>query len=152
MATEYACTICGKTEPNQLDLYTRKSKRLKDDDHRREQSTDAQREQGHRWGHRQGYAVRKVWKDITSGFKDVKRSDFDRALRVLADSEVPALWAYAIDRFSRKGAEDLSSARPASSSTWTGWTPTSPVTVDGSSYIPGRGKSVALTARVTLAP
>ncbi|WP_053924858.1 recombinase family protein [Streptomyces chattanoogensis] len=107
MAVEYACIICGKTEPNAIDLYTRKSKRLSKDDHRREQSTDAQREQGHRWGHRHGYAVRKVWKDIASGFKDVKRSDFDRALRALADEETPALWAYAIDRFSRKGAEDL---------------------------------------------
>ncbi|MFB4196804.1 recombinase family protein [Streptomyces carpaticus] len=94
-------------EPNAIDLYTRKSKQLKKEDHRREQSTDAQREQGHRWAHGNGYAVRKVWKDIQSAFKDVKRSDFDRALRALADGEVPALWAYAIDRFSRKGAEDL---------------------------------------------
>lgn len=94
MAPEYACAICGKTEPSLIDLYRRKSKRLKHDDHRREQSTDAQREQGHRWAHRQGYAVRKVWKDIASGFKDVKRSDFDRALRALAAEEVPALWAY----------------------------------------------------------
>jgi hypothetical protein len=107
MSQLYACTLCGKTEPNQADLYTRKSKRLKDDDHRKEQSTDAQREQGHRWGHRHGYAVRKVWKDIASGYKDVKRNDFDRALSALAAEDVPALWAYAIDRFSRKGAEDL---------------------------------------------
>ncbi|WP_147255657.1 recombinase family protein [Streptomyces sp. PT12] len=107
MPSEHACTICGQVEPNAIDLYTRKSKRLKKDDHRREQSTDAQREQGHRWAHRNGYAVRKVWKDIQSAFKDVKRSDFDRALRALAQAEVPALWAYAIDRFSRKGAEDL---------------------------------------------
>ncbi|MEY9841784.1 recombinase family protein [Streptacidiphilus sp. EB103A] len=107
MADQYACTICGETEPNQADLYTRKSKSLKEGDHRREQSTDAQREQGHRWGHRHGYAVRKVWKDIASGYKDVKRNDFDRALSALVADEVPALWAYAIDRFSRKGAEDL---------------------------------------------
>jgi site-specific DNA recombinase len=107
MRSEHACTICGKNEPNAIDLYTRKSKRLKKDDHRREQSTDSQREQGHRWAHRNGYAVRKVWKDIQSAFKDVTRSDFDRALRALAEAEVSALWAYAIDRFSRKGAEDL---------------------------------------------
>ncbi|QEU92791.1 recombinase family protein [Streptomyces kanamyceticus] len=107
MAAEYACTICGKSESNVIDLYTRKSKRLRKDDHRREQSTDAQREQGHRWAHRNGYAVRKAWKDIQSAFKDVKRTDFDRALAALAKGEAPALWAYCIDRFSRKGAEDL---------------------------------------------
>ncbi|MFJ6348533.1 recombinase family protein [Streptomyces sp. NPDC092046] len=107
MATEFTCTLCGRTEAQQVDLYARKSKRLRDDDHRREQSTDAQTEQGHRWSHRHGYAVRRVWKDIASGYKNVKRSDFDRALRALAAGEVPAFWAYAIDRFSRKGAEDL---------------------------------------------
>ncbi|MFR9723207.1 recombinase family protein [Streptomyces sp. MS19] len=107
MPSEHACTICGKNEPNAIDLYTRKSKRLKKEDHRREQSTDSQREQGHRWAHRNGYAVRKVWRDTQSAFKDVTRSDFDRALRALVEAEVPALWAYAIDRFSRKGAEDL---------------------------------------------
>ncbi|MFK0294486.1 recombinase family protein [Streptomyces sp. NPDC090442] len=107
MTDEHVCTICGKTEPNAIDLYTRKSKKLRKDDHRREQSTDAQQEQGHRWAHRNGYAVRKVWTDIQSAFKDVKRSDFDRALRALATGEVPALWCYLIDRFSRRGAEDL---------------------------------------------
>lgn len=103
----FICELCGEAEAQSIDLYTRKSKKLKEDDHRREQSTDAQREQGHRWAHRNGYAVRKVWTDIASGYKDVKRSDFDRALRALATDDVPALWAYAIDRFSRKGAEDL---------------------------------------------
>lgn len=101
------CTLCGEPEAQQIDLYTRKSRRLKADDHRRDQSTDSQREQGHRWAHRNGYAVRKVWKDLQSAYKDVKRSDFDRALSALVADEVPALWAYAIDRFSRKGAEDL---------------------------------------------
>ncbi|MFI9206205.1 recombinase family protein [Streptomyces sp. NPDC053048] len=103
----YACTICGEAEDQQVDLYTRKSRRLRKDDHRRDQSTDAQTEQGHRWAHRNGYAVRKVWKDLQSAFKDVKRSDFDKALAALANKEVPALWCYLIDRFSRRGAEDL---------------------------------------------
>ncbi|MFI6607133.1 recombinase family protein [Streptomyces sp. NPDC050507] len=107
MSAAYVCIICGESEPNTIDLYVRKSKKLGRDDHRREQSTDAQTEQGHRWSHRKGYAVRKVWKDIASAFKAVKRSDFDRALAALANEEVPTLWAYAIDRFSRKGAEDL---------------------------------------------
>ncbi|MDX3295149.1 recombinase family protein [Streptomyces scabiei] len=103
----YACTICGEAEASQIDLYTRKSARLKRGDHRRDQSTDAQTEQGHRWAHRSGYAVRKVWKDLASAFKAVKRSDFDKALEALAAKEVSALWCYLIDRFSRKGAEDL---------------------------------------------
>ncbi|MEU8543997.1 recombinase family protein [Streptomyces sp. NPDC048717] len=103
----YACTLCGEAEASQIDLYTRKSQRLRRGDHRRDQSTDAQTEQGHRWAHRNGYAVRKVWKDLKSAFKDVRRSDFDKALSALAAKEVPALWCYLIDRFSRKGAEDL---------------------------------------------
>ncbi|WP_097923135.1 recombinase family protein [Streptomyces sp. wa1063] len=103
----YACTICGEAEASQIDLYTRKSQRLRRGDHRRDQSTDAQTEQGHRWAHRSGYAVRKVWKDLQSAYKDVRRSDFDKALAALVAKEVPALWCYLIDRFSRKGAEDL---------------------------------------------
>ncbi|MFD4538249.1 recombinase family protein [Streptomyces bauhiniae] len=103
----FACDVCGEVEAQPIDLYVRKSRRLREDDYRREQSTDAQTEQGHRWAHRNGYAVRKVWKDLQSAYKDVKRTDFDRALQALAAGEVPALWAYAIDRFSRKGAEDL---------------------------------------------
>ncbi|MFG2906227.1 recombinase family protein [Kitasatospora sp. NPDC048286] len=101
----YICVLCGKPEAQSIDLYCRKSKLVRG--HRQELSTDAQEEQGHRRAHREGYAVRKVWKDIASGFKDVERADFDRALKALAGGAVPALWAYAVDRFSRKGAEDL---------------------------------------------
>ncbi|MCX4819499.1 hypothetical protein OG883_06170 [Streptomyces sp. NBC_01142] len=50
MSAEHVRTICGKTEPNAVALYVRKSKRLRDDDHRRDQSTGSQQEQGHRWG------------------------------------------------------------------------------------------------------
>ncbi len=101
----HICTLCGTPEALSIDLYCRKSKLVRG--HRQELSTDAQEEQGHRRAHREGYAVRRVWKDIASGFKDVERADFDRALRALASGDVPALWAYAVDRFSRKGAEDL---------------------------------------------
>ncbi|OLT26022.1 hypothetical protein BJF83_03765 [Nocardiopsis sp. CNR-923] len=89
----------------EIDLYVRKSKLVRG--HRQELSTDAQEEQGRRWAARNGYTVRRVWKDIASGYADVERADFDRALSALADGDVPALWAYAVDRFSRKGAEDL---------------------------------------------
>ncbi|GAA3728833.1 DNA invertase Pin-like site-specific DNA recombinase [Spinactinospora alkalitolerans] len=95
----------SSTGPREVDLYVRKSKLVRG--YRQELSTDAQEEQGRRWAAREGYTVRKVWKDIASGFKDVERADFDRALAALANGEVPALWAYAIDRFSRKGAADL---------------------------------------------
>ncbi|MDH6122557.1 hypothetical protein ABH930_006836 [Kitasatospora sp. GAS204A] len=101
----YICVLCGQPEAQSIDLYCRKSKLVRG--HRQELSTDAQKEQGHRRAHREGYAVRKVWKDIASGYKDVERADFDRALKALAGGDVPALWAYAVDRFSRKGAEDL---------------------------------------------
>jgi site-specific DNA recombinase len=39
-----------------------------------------------------------------SAWTDTKRPDFDKALSALKRGEVPALWCYAVDRFSRRGA------------------------------------------------
>lgn len=88
-----------------IDLYLRKSKRLREDDHRREQSTDAQEASGRRWAERNGYEVREVWIDLASGYKvTAKRPDFDKALEALRKRETSALWCYMVDRFSRQGA------------------------------------------------
>jgi DNA invertase Pin-like site-specific DNA recombinase len=70
-----------------------------------------------------------VWVDNESAFKAVDRPEFDAAMSALAAVEVGALWCYALDRFTRKGAgaiapvldagqrvvfdyEDLDSSRP----------------------------------------
>ncbi|MER5971682.1 recombinase family protein [Streptomyces sp. NPDC002055] len=88
-----------------VDLYLRKSKNLREDDHRREQSTDTQEASGRRWADRNGYTVRNVWVDLASGYKaDAKRPDFDKALAALRNRETSALWCYMVDRFSRQGA------------------------------------------------
>ncbi|NUP42781.1 MAG: hypothetical protein HOY76_38605 [Streptomyces sp.] len=56
------------------DLCLRKSKNLREDDHRREQSTDTQEASGRRWADRNGYTVRHVCVDLASGYKaDAKR-------------------------------------------------------------------------------
>lgn len=88
-----------------IDLYLRKSRNLREDDHRREQSTDTQEASGRRWADRNGYTVRHVWVDLASGYKaDAKRPDFDKALAALRNRETSALWCYMVDRFSRQGA------------------------------------------------
>ncbi|MBT2397949.1 recombinase family protein [Streptomyces sp. ISL-100] len=102
-------TATTMTDPAKLvDLYCRKSKELGEDDPRQELSTDSQEMQGRRWAAREGLTVRKVWTDIASGFKEnVIRNDFDNALSALAAGETGTLWCFTLDRFSRKGAEDL---------------------------------------------
>jgi hypothetical protein len=66
-----------------IDLYLRKSKALREDDHRRKQSTDTQEASGRRWADRNGYTVRHVWVDLASGYRvDAKRPDLEEyALR-----------------------------------------------------------------------
>lgn len=89
----------------EIDLYLRKSAIVKE-------GTEAltfhtQEEKGKAWADRNGYKVRKVWKDNLSAWTDTRRPDFDRALTALKRKEVPALWCYAIDRFDRKGASSV---------------------------------------------
>lgn len=86
----------------EVDLYLRKSKITRQRE--RALTFRAQEERGRRWADENGYRVRKVWKDNLSAYSDVKRPEFAKALAALADGEVPALWNYALDRFSRKGA------------------------------------------------
>ncbi|WP_149823976.1 recombinase family protein [Streptomyces tailanensis] len=78
---------------------------MREDDRRREQSTDTQEASGRRWADRNGYTVRHVWVDLASGYKaDAKRPDFDRAPAALRNRETSALWCHMVDRFSRQGA------------------------------------------------
>ncbi|MGW5651982.1 recombinase family protein [Streptomyces humi] len=89
----------------EIDLYLRKSAIVRE-------GTDAltfhtQEERGREWAEARGYRVRKVWKDNLSAWTDTKRPDFEKALAALRRKEVPALWCYAVDRFSRNGASTV---------------------------------------------
>ncbi|MFJ4819459.1 recombinase family protein [Streptomyces sp. NPDC088801] len=86
----------------EIDLYLRKSAITRQRE--RALTFRAQEERGRRWADEHGYTVRKVWSDNLSAYTDTVRPEFDKAIGALLANEVPALWCYAADRFSRKGA------------------------------------------------
>ncbi|MEU7575997.1 recombinase family protein [Streptomyces sp. NPDC041068] len=86
----------------EVDLLLRKSKVVREGE--RALSIRAQEDRGRAWADQEGYRVRKVWKENLSAYSDVERPKYDAAMKALEDGEVPALWVYALDRFSRKGA------------------------------------------------
>ncbi|MGW0993344.1 recombinase family protein [Streptomyces sp. NPDC002520] len=86
----------------EVDLYLRKSRR--DREGVRALTFRAQEARGRQWADENGCTVRKVWKDNIGAWSDTDRPDFDNALAALAAGEVHALWCYAVDRWSRKGA------------------------------------------------
>ncbi|MFF7230588.1 recombinase family protein [Streptomyces sioyaensis] len=87
----------------EVDLLLRKSKIVREGE--RALSLRAQEERGRRWAEEEGYRVRKIWKENLSAWSDVQRPKYDAAMDAVLNGEVPALWVYALDRFSRKGAE-----------------------------------------------
>ncbi|HJD85315.1 recombinase family protein [Kitasatospora aureofaciens] len=70
-------------------------------------SIQAQEDSGRAWAAREGYLVRKVWIDNLSAWSDVERPEFDKALAAVLEGEVPALWCAYLDRFTRKGIDDI---------------------------------------------
>ncbi|MGA4948599.1 recombinase family protein [Streptomyces lydicamycinicus] len=86
-----------------VDLLLRKSKRVRDGE--LTLSIRAQEDRGRAWADANRYRVRKVWKENLSAWSDVERPKYDAAMDAVLNAEVPALWCYALDRFSRKGAE-----------------------------------------------
>ncbi|MFF4390264.1 recombinase family protein [Streptomyces sp. NPDC001552] len=98
--TDGACTCHGLPY---VDLLLRKSKVVREGE--RALSIRAQEDRGRAWADEHGYCVRKVWKENLSAWSDVKRPKYDAAMAAVMDGEVPCLWVYALDRFSRKGAE-----------------------------------------------
>ncbi|UJB43590.1 recombinase family protein [Streptomyces sp. A1-5] len=86
-----------------MDLLLRKSKIVREGE--RALSIRAQEERGRAWADENGYCVRKVWKENLSAWSDVERPKYDAAMSAVLNGEVPCLWVYALDRFSRKGAE-----------------------------------------------
>ncbi|WP_431950491.1 recombinase family protein [Actinacidiphila sp. bgisy167] len=86
----------------EVDLLLRKSKVVREGEHAL--SIRAQEERGRRWAATNGYTVRKVWRENLSAYTDTVRPVYDAAMSALQDGEVPALWVYAMDRLSRRGA------------------------------------------------
>ncbi|MFJ9549069.1 recombinase family protein [Streptomyces erythrochromogenes] len=86
-----------------VDLLLRKSKIVREGE--RALSIRSQEERGRAWADEHGYCVRKVWKENLSAWSDVQRPKYDAAMSAVLNGEIPALWVYALDRFSRKGAE-----------------------------------------------
>ncbi|MCJ0872374.1 recombinase family protein [Streptomyces sp. AP-93] len=67
----------------------------------------AQEDRGRRWAQEHGYEVREVWKENLSAWSDIERPKQDAAMSAVIAGEVSALWCFALDRFSRKGAESV---------------------------------------------
>ncbi|WHM37404.1 recombinase family protein [Streptomyces sp. BPTC-684] len=91
----------------EIDLYLRKSKIVRDEDARDLTSIKTQEELGRAWADRNDYRVREVWIDNLSAWSDVERPKFDKALGAIMLGEVKALWCFALDRFTRKGVDDI---------------------------------------------
>ncbi|MEU9609580.1 recombinase family protein [Streptomyces sp. NPDC048057] len=86
-----------------MDLLLRKSKVVREGE--RALSIRDQEDRGRRWADENGYCVRKVWKENLSAWSDIRRPKYDAAMTAVLAGEVPCLWVFALDRFSRKGAE-----------------------------------------------
>ncbi|QDQ12483.1 recombinase family protein [Streptomyces spectabilis] len=95
--------VCGCHGRPWVDLLLRKSKIVREGE--RALSIRAQEDRGRAWADEHGYCVRKVWKENLSAWSDVQRPKYDAAMAAVMNGEVPCLWVYALDRFSRKGAE-----------------------------------------------
>lgn len=91
----------------EVDIYARKSAVLAKGDRLREVSTDEQIRQGRAWAAREGYRVRNVWVELGSAYADRERPKFNAAVNAVVSGEVPVLWVYMLDRFTRRGAEDV---------------------------------------------
>ncbi|MFD0350720.1 hypothetical protein ACFQ0M_41265 [Kitasatospora aburaviensis] len=119
----------------EVDLYLRKSKRIRTEDPRDLLSVQTQEELGRAWAAKNGKRVREVWVDNLSAWSDVKLPEFDKAVAAVLAGDVPILWCAFLDRFTRKGRTRScpSSARPGSSSTTKAWTARLSATGGGSS-------------------
>lgn len=91
----------------QIDIYARKSKVLAAGDRLREVSTDEQIKQGRAWAARNGYTVRKVWTELGSAYSERERPQFTGAIDAVVSGQTGILWVYMLDRFTRRGAEDV---------------------------------------------
>lgn len=96
----------GSTDDRpEVDLLLRKSKVVREGE--QALSIRAQEDRGRQWADQEGYRVRKVWKENLSAWSDIQRPKYDAAMDAVLNGEVPALWVYALDRFTRKGVEAI---------------------------------------------
>ncbi|MFD7580985.1 recombinase family protein [Kitasatospora sp. NPDC059817] len=93
--------------PDVMDLYCRKSKKLRQGSHKQELSMDAQEARGRGFAAREGYRSGVVHRENLSAYKSEVRPRFDKALDRLHEGEAAALWSYNMSRFSRKGAGEV---------------------------------------------
>lgn len=91
----------------EIDLYLRKSKVVRTSDPRDLLTIETQEARGRDWAASQGHTVRHVWVDNLSAWSDVVRPAFDGALAALHSGEVPILWCAFLDRFTRKGIDEI---------------------------------------------
>ncbi|GAA2791745.1 hypothetical protein GCM10010505_19120 [Kitasatospora aburaviensis] len=91
----------------EVDLYLRKSKRIRTEDPRDLLSVQTQEELGRAWAAKNGKRVREVWVDNLSAWSDVKLPEFDKAVAAVLAGDVPILWCAFLDRFTRKGADEI---------------------------------------------
>ena len=88
------------TSPGELvDLYLRLSVDREGKDSLERQEADLRA-----WAAHEGKTVRTVWADRVSGFKNVVREDFDKAVMAVSAGEVGTLAVWKLDRLSRRGA------------------------------------------------
>lgn len=83
-----------------VDLYLRLSVQKDGSDSIERQEADLRA-----WAERSGLTIRKVWGDPgKSGFKNVHRAEYERAVHAVVTGEVGTLATWKLDRLSRKGA------------------------------------------------
>ncbi|WP_441248912.1 recombinase family protein [Kitasatospora sp. McL0602] len=91
-----------------LDLLLRKSQIVRGTAAHDILSLQSQETRGRAWGKRNGYTIRRIFRENLSAYKPgVKRPDFDAAVHALLEGESDCLWAYDSSRYSRKGAGDV---------------------------------------------
>ncbi|WP_037971900.1 recombinase family protein [Streptomyces sp. NRRL WC-3742] len=96
------------SEIRYLDLLLRKSEVVRNTAKKDILSLKAQETRGRAWGARNGYTIRRIFRENVSAYKTtVKRPDFDEAVHALLEGESHCLWAYDSSRYSRRGAGDV---------------------------------------------
>ncbi|WP_031068704.1 recombinase family protein, partial [Streptomyces sp. NRRL WC-3742] len=98
--------MAGKVK--HLDLPLRKSQVVRGAATRDILFLKAQESQGRALGKRNGYTIRRVFRENLSAYKaGVERPEFDEAVHALLEGESDCLWVYDSSRYSRKGAGDV---------------------------------------------
>ncbi|WP_406087468.1 recombinase family protein [Kitasatospora purpeofusca] len=91
-----------------VDLLLRKSQVVRGTAARDILSLKAQEVRGRAWAKRDGYEIRRIFRENLSAYKKgVKRPEFDAAVHALLDGDSDCLWVYDSSRYSRQGAGDV---------------------------------------------